>query len=107
MLMNVGCIWQHDATQVARGRGGVDIAIKAALAEMRQIARVVDMRVGKHHAVDLRRIKREVTVALQSLRTSSLIQSAIQQDASVVDLNEVFRSRRCSCRSAKGDFHGI
>ena len=87
--MNVGGIWQHDAAEVTRGWRGVDVSIKAAFAEMRQIACVIDVRVGEDDAVDLFRIKREVAIALHRLRTAALIESAIQEDACFIDLDEM------------------
>jgi hypothetical protein len=87
--MNVGGIWQHDAAEVTRGWCGIDVAIKAALAEVRQIACVIDVGVGEDDTVDLFRIKKEVAIPFHRLCTSTLIESAIEEDACFIDLDEM------------------
>jgi len=89
-FMDVGGIGEHDAAQVARGGGGVDVAGEAALREVREIAAVVDVGVGEDDAVDLLGIEGELAVPLHGLGTTALIESAIEEDAGVVDLDEVF-----------------
>jgi hypothetical protein len=88
--MNVGGIGQHDAAQVARGRGGVDVAGEAALAEVREIAAVVDVRVGEHHDSRSSRDRRGTCCSAPWPLATSLIEAAIEQDALAVDLDEVF-----------------
>ena len=105
-FVNVRRVWQHDAAKVARGRCGEDVAAEAAFAEVWEVAAVVDVRVGKHHDVDLRRIKGEITVALEGLVPPSLIKATVEQDALTVDLDEMLRAGGGACGTAEGEFHG-
>ena len=105
-FVDVRRIWQHDAAQVPRGGCGEDVAGKAALAQVGQVSAVVDVRVGEHHHIDLRRIKGEVAVALKGLLPSPLVQAAVQQDALAVHSDEMFRARGGACGTAESQFHG-
>jgi hypothetical protein len=46
---------QHDRAQVARCRGGVDVARKAACHQRREVPRVVEVRVGEEHRGSVQR----------------------------------------------------
>ncbi len=50
-LLNLGAITQHDAAQVARGRGGDDVAGEAIADEAGDVAAVVDVGVGEDERV--------------------------------------------------------
>ena len=52
VLLDVARIAQHGRAQVATGRGGEDIAAKPILDQRRNVARMVDVGVGKHEGVD-------------------------------------------------------
>jgi hypothetical protein len=105
-FVNVGGIGEHDATQVTRGGGGVDVAGEAELREVREIAAVINVGVGEDDAVDLFRIKGELAVSLHGLGAAALVEAAIEQDAGVVDLDEMLRTCGGAGCAAEGDFHG-
>lgn len=73
---------------------------------MREIAAVVDVCVGEHRHVDLRWIEGEIAIALKGLMPPPLIQTAVQQDALTVDLDEVLRTGGGASGTAEGEFHG-
>ena len=87
------------------GAGAVDVSGEALLAEIGQIPAVIDVRVGKHHAVDGAWLERKMSVSLKRLGAPPLIESAIQEDALSIDLDQVLRSGCRSRRSAKGNLH--
>ena len=54
-----GAVREQDAREVAARRGRVDRPAEAALAQQRQPAAVVDVRVAQHHRVDRRGVERK------------------------------------------------
>lgn len=53
---------------------------------------MIDVRVGQHHHVDVPRAKTEVPVAFDGLRASALEESAVEQDARLLGMDDVPRA---------------
>ena len=98
-LLDVGGVEQHDLSQVARGRSGVDRPGVSLLDQAGDPAGVIDMSVREQHEIQLQGIEREGGEVLCLLLVSSLVHAAVDQKASNPDLHHVTRSRdlaRCS-----------
>jgi hypothetical protein len=81
---------------------------KPLLGEVRQVAAVVDVRVGEDHHVDVLRIEvREAAVHLVGLLARSLIEPAIEQDALAVDLKQMLRAGGGAGGTAEFEFHEL
>ena len=63
-FLDVAGIHEHDGAEVARGEGAMDVAGVALLDEVRQIARVIHVRVAQDDGVNLLRVERETAVAV-------------------------------------------
>jgi hypothetical protein len=50
---------------------------------------MVNVRVAQHQRIDGRRIKWKVQIALVGIGSSTLIEAALQQNASIIDLQQV------------------
>ena len=108
LLVDVGAVVQHDLAQVARCEGRVDVAREALLAEVRQVAAVVDVGVGKHDQIDLLRVEvRKPAVHLVALLAAALVESAIEQDTAAVDFQQVLRTGGGARGTAEFQFHGL
>ena len=100
--LNVRRVQQHDAAECVGGLGGVNSAAEAVFAELRQKARVVDVRVGEEHRVDLagsdgqRRVFKHVHALLHAAVDEVEMPGALQQRAAAGDLVR---------RAEEGEFH--
>lgn len=105
-LLNAARIRQHNLAQIARRMRRIDIAVKTVLHQIRQIARMVDMRMGQHHAIDRFRIEiGKIPVDPQRFLAPALIHAAIQQNAPSVHLKQMLGPCRRTCRSTEMYFH--
>ena len=94
IALDLGRILEHDAGEVARGKGAVDVSLEALAAEVRQVAAVIDVRVAQDHRVDLLRVEGEVAVALDGFAAPALEQAALQQQPLAVEFQEIHRPGR-------------
>ena len=106
IALDLGRVLQHDAGQVARGKGAVDVALEALAAEVRQIAAVIDMRVAEDDRIDLLRVEGEVAVALDGFAAPALEQAALQQQPLAVELEEIQRPGRRAGGAEEMNSHG-
>ena len=107
-LLNVGRVPQHDAAQLGRGLGGIDPAPEAVAHQQRQLACVVDMRMGHQHAVNFTRCHRKglVLVNILPLLHTAVdevaLPSCFQQGAAARDL--VVGSQKCELHRYTSQF---
>ena len=80
LLLDVRRVGQHDRAEVARGGRGVDRPVEAVPHQQRQAARVVDVRVAQHHAVEPARVERQPGVELVGLGAVALEQPGVEQE---------------------------
>ena len=107
-LLDPRAVGQHDLAEVPCRMGGVDVAGEALDREVRQIAAVVDVRVGKNDQVDGCRIKkRKTAVHLVRVLARSLIEPAVEKDAPAVDLQQMLRTGGGAGGTAEFEFHGF
>ena len=78
-LLEKARVAQHHVAQVGRGLPCEHASAKALPDELRQVAAVVDVRVGEDHVVDLRGIDWEVPVLFERLLAVALVQPAVEQ----------------------------
>ena len=97
---------QHASEEFVRCGRREDLSLEAEVGKHPEPAAVVDVRVRKHHHVDLRRIEGKIMVAFQRFLSPPLIQAAVQQDTLAVDLDQMFRARGGARGAAEGKFHG-
>ncbi len=102
LLLDVRRVRQHDRREVAGGGGGVDRAVEAVADEQREPARVVDVRVAQHHAVEAPRVERELGVELVRLRPAALEQAGVEQEARACRLEQVHRAGHLSGGAPEG-----
>src|ERR1035437_545646 len=104
--LDLGGILEHDAGQVAGGKGAVDVSLKTLAAKVRQVATVVDVRVPQHHCVNTLRVERKASVALDGFATPALKQAALQQQPLSINLTEIHRSGRRAVSAEEVNAHG-
>ena len=104
-FLDVGRVAQHGAAQVTRGRGRVDGLVKAVLDQRGQIARVINVRVRKHHRVNGRHVERQLLVALARFLPPPLEHPTVQQNPMPVRLDQVHRAGDRLGRAPKLQFH--
>ena len=98
-------IHEHDAAKVARGEGAMDVAGVALLDEVRQVARMVHVRVAQDDGVNLLRVERKAAVALDGFLAMALKEAAFEQQAFAVDLEQIHRAGGGARRAEEMDFH--
>src|SRR6266576_1601860 len=64
-------ILEHDAGQVARREGAINISVEALPAKVRQVAGMVDMGMTEHHRFQLVRLEGKLPVALDGFGSFS------------------------------------
>ena len=106
IALDFGRVLQHDAGQVARGEGAVDVALETLAAKVGQVAAVVNMRVAEDDRIDLLRVEGEVAVALDGFAPPALKQAALQQQPLPVQLEEINRSGGRAGRAEEMNSHG-
>jgi len=73
--------------------------------ERRQIAAVVDMRVGEHHGINGSCTEGQVAVAMLGILAAALVEPAIEQVALAIDLQVVHGPGDRSGRAPECNFH--
>ena len=102
-LLDVGRVPQHNAQQLPRETGAVDVAFKALLHQQGDAAGVVDVGVGDHHRVDVPGV--EVQLLVVPL-VPALLQAAVHQDLRPAALHTVAAAGHGTGCAEKGQFHG-
>ena len=105
-LLQVAAVRQQDAAQVMRGGRAVHLAPEALTRQQRQVAAVVNVRVGEDHGVDLSRIDRQRRPVAQAQLLVALEQPAVDQYPRCALLNQVFRAGDGVGSAQKLEFHG-
>ena len=101
-LLNVRAVTQHDAAEIARLACGVNGAVEPVFEKQRQIAGVVDVRMGQKDKVDLPRRHRQLLVFKDVL---PLLHAAVNKAAVIPALDECAAARNFMGRAQKGNFH--
>ncbi len=96
-LLDVRAVLQHGQAEVDGGGGGVDGAAIALRGEQRQVAGVVDMRVGQDDGTELGGGQSQVGVDLAGLLPLALVETAIEQDVLPGALKMVRGAGHCTC----------
>jgi len=104
--LDVRGVHEHDAAQVARGEGAMDVAGVSLLHQIRQVARVIHVRVAQDDGVNLLRIERETAVALDGFLAMALEETAFEQQPFAVDLEQIHRAGGGARRAEEVDLHG-
>src|SRR5437588_9347746 len=104
--LNFRRIDQHDAGQIARGIGAVNISIISLAAEIGKIAAMIDVRMAEYHRVESARIKGEVAIALHRFVAPTLKQSALEEDLLAIDFEKVHGAGGRPGRAEEMNSHG-
>ena len=91
-FLQVGTVRQENAAEVKGGVGAMDRAFEALLDQHGQIAGMIDMRVGQDDRVNGSRVYRQRLPVAQAQLLVALEQAAIDQDARLACVDQVFRS---------------
>src|SRR5207248_6782524 len=89
LFLNPRRIGQHERAELARGRRAEDPAPKAPRDEARQVAAVVQVRVGENYGVDPRGIDRQRRPVAQPELLQALKETAVDKDAAVAEIEEM------------------
>jgi len=104
-LLEIGRIEDHEIGKLARGGGGHDRALEAALAKERQPAAMVEMGMGQKHAIDRGGVEAEGLGILEVERPAALMEAAIDQDALAGGLDQMARAGDVLGRAVKRYSH--
>ena len=98
-LLDVRRVGQHDPDEVTRRLRRVDRPLEALAHELRHEAAVVDMRMRQEHAVDVRRVERELLVVVLADALGTLEHAAVNQIAVLPCLQQIAGTRDCMSRT--------
>jgi hypothetical protein len=84
----------------------MDVAGVALLDEVRQVARMIHVRVAQDDGINLLRVERKTTVALDGFLAVALKEAAFEQQPPAVDLDQVHRTGGGARRAEEVDLHG-
>jgi hypothetical protein len=101
----MGGIDEHDAAQVARGEGAIDISGEALFDQVREIASVVHVGMAQYDGIDLFGIKRETAIAADGFFAMALKQAAFQEQPLPIYFDKIHRTRSRACGAVKMNFH--
>ena len=104
--LNLSGIFEHDAGEVARREGAVNITSKTVLNEIGKIAAVIDMRVAEDRGIDCFRIVMKSPIALSHFIAMTLEEAAFHKHALAIDLDEVLRTSGGAGGAVKMNSHG-
>lgn len=93
---------QHDAAEIARLACGVNGAVKPVFEKQRQIAGVVDVRMGQKDKIDLPAATGSFWFSKDVL---PLLHAAVNKAAVIPALDECAAARNFMGRAQKGNFH--
>lgn len=102
-LLNVAAVQKHIGRKVAGSRCTPDVATKALLDEIGQLACMVDVGVAENNSVDA--FQGEVQVAGVGIGPVALVEAAIEQNAFAVDLQQVHGAGNFLGRAVKCELH--
>lgn len=88
-MLDPRAILHDEHRKIARGRRAEDITAKTLLDQKRRQTGVVVVRVGEHQRIDRLRVRDATAILRFSLATLTLKRSAVDQQASVIDLQQV------------------
>jgi hypothetical protein len=88
LFLNVRGVGKHDRAEITRGRRRPDGALVSLIDQKRQPARMIDMRMRQHDAVDVFDGQRQFRVFDATLRAATLKQAAVQQNRATADTQE-------------------
>ena len=103
--LDVRRIHEHDAAKVARGERAMDVAGIALFDEVRQVARVIHVRVAQDNGINLLRVERKAAVALDGFLTVALEEAAFEQQPLAVDFEQIHRAGGGARRAEEVDLH--
>src|SRR5690606_15407436 len=106
LRLDVRGVGEHDLTEVARGEGGVDVAVEAPTGEGGEGPAVVDVGVGEDHRIEARGIEGKGAVAFVRLVSASLVKPAVEKNSRAVDVDEVLGTGGRLGGAAESDVHG-
>ena len=89
-LLDVAAVGQKNLRQIARGRCGPHLAVKAFLGQQGQVATVVQVGVGEDHRADVVGFHRQRIAVAQSQLFETLEQAAVDEQAFAFVLDQVF-----------------
>ena len=67
---------------------------------------MIDVRVTEQNAIKLGGIERELSIALDGLIAMTLKEPALQENPTLIDLQQIHRAGRRACGAEKVDSHG-
>jgi hypothetical protein len=106
LFLQVAAVGQQNGAQIARAGGAVDRLGVAVARQQRQVAAVVQLRMGKHHGVNLVRRDGQWLPVAQAQQLVALEQPAVEQQAVAVVADEVFGAGDGAGPAQKGDADG-
>ena len=101
-LLNMRAVAQHDAAEIACLVRGINGAVEPVFEKQRQIAGMVNVRMGQKDKVDIPRRHRQLLVFKDIL---PLLHAAVDKAAVVSALDERAAARDFVCCAQKGNFH--
>ena len=104
--LDLRTVEQHDRSQIARRRGGIDRAAKSGFVQRREITRVIDVSVGKHNRINVFGFERKLPVFLERDLSLTLIEPTIEQDLFPVVVDQVHGPGHGLSSTPKLNFHG-
>jgi hypothetical protein len=78
-------IYQHDVPQMSSWRGGVNGSFVPFFYQVRKVAAVVNVSMGKDDRIDMIRLEMEAAVALISLSPTPLVKTTFQEQLMTID----------------------
>ena len=84
----------------------MDVAGVTLLDEVRQVARMIHVRVAQDDGVNLPRVERKAAVALDGFLAMALEEAAFEQQPFAVDLEQIHRAGGGARRAEEVDLHG-
>ena len=88
-LLDMGAVLQHHGAQIARGRGGNDIAPEAALHQAGNVAGMINVGMGEDERINRGSVKGRLPVALKGFLALTLKEAAIQQNTVSVHFDQM------------------
>ncbi len=104
-LLEEAGVAQHDVAKFGCGLAGEDAAAEALAHELRQVARVVDVRMREDDVVDCFGVDWEVSIFFESFLAVALEEAAIEEDTFTIGFEEVHRAGCRLCRAVECEFH--
>ena len=105
VALNFGRVFEHDAGEIAGGEGTVDVAAETLAAKVWQVAAVIDVRMAQHDRVNLLRVEGKPAIALDGFSAFTLKETALEQEALSVELEQEHRAGGRACGPKEVDSH--